>query len=72
MKIEDVKTWDDYEEYMKSQGAEAKSVVEKCQRVAETVSAAMKALNEIHMRLEIYDLDEMPEKENAEAIMATA
>lgn len=71
MRLEDVNTWDDYEEYMRSKGPEGVAVVEKCQRIADAVSAAMEALSEIHMGIDIYDLDEMNEEENAEAIPAT-
>ena len=72
MKYEDVRTWADYEEYMMSQGPEARAVVEKCQRIADSVSAAMDALDEIHMCMEIYDIDEIPSGEPAEAIPVTA
>lgn len=71
MKFEEVQTWADYEEYMKSQGPEAKAVVEKCQRIADAVSAAMDALEEIHMCMEIYDIDELQTEEPAVAIPAT-
>ena len=72
MKYEDVRTWADYEQYMREKSPEAKAVVEKCQRIADSVSAAMDALDEIHMCMEIYDIDEMPEEEPAEAIPVTA
>ncbi len=72
MKLDDVKTWDDYEEYMKSKGPEARAVVEKCQRVAHAVSVAMDALAEIHMCMETYDIDEVPSEEPDEAIAVTA
>ena len=61
MKYEDVRTWDDFEEYVKSLGPFYKAEEEKCERVANAISTAMDALNEIHMGMEIYDLDEMPE-----------
>ena len=61
MKYEDVKTWDDFEEYVKSLGSFYKAEEDKCERVAKAVSAAMDALQEIHMGMEIFDLDEMPE-----------
>ena len=71
MKLEDVKTLDDYEQYMREQGPEGAAVVDKCIRVAEAVSTAMDALKEIHMCMEIYDIDEVPQEE-PEAIAATA
>ena len=71
MRLEDVNTCDDYEEYMRSKGPEGVAVVEKCQRIADAVSAAMKALNEIHMGIDIYDLDEINQEEPAEAIPVT-
>lgn len=64
MKLEDVSTWEDYETYMKSQGPEGIAVVDKCTRVANAVSAAMDALGEIHMCMEIYDIDEVPQEES--------
>ena len=71
MKYEDINTWDDYEQYMREQGPEGFAVVERCTRIADAVSTAMDALNEIHMCMEIYDIDEIPQEENAEAIPAT-
>ena len=64
MKLEDVSTWEDYETYMKSQGPEGIAVVDKCTPVANAVSAAMDALGEIHMCMEIYDIDEVPQEES--------
>ncbi|MBR1438922.1 MAG: hypothetical protein IJ697_00640 [Synergistaceae bacterium] len=58
MKLENVKTWDDYEEYMRSQGSEAVYVVDKCQNIADKVCATIEGLENIHMKLEIYDFDE--------------
>ncbi|MBQ7193516.1 MAG: hypothetical protein IJR98_04000 [Synergistaceae bacterium] len=72
MKYEDVRTWDDYKEYMREQGPEARAVVEKCERVADAVSTAMDALEEVHMCMEIYDIDEVPSEEPDEAIAVTA
>lgn len=69
MELKDVNTWDEYEDYVRSQGPEGVAVVEKCTRIAHAVSVAMDALNEIHMGMEIYDLDEMPD-EAEEAIAA--
>ena len=71
MKLEDVNTWAEYEQYMREQGPEGAAVVDKCIRVAEAVSTAMDALKEIHMCMEIYDIDEVPQEE-PEAIAATA
>ena len=59
MKYEDVKTWDDFEEYVKSLGPFYKAEEDKCERVAKAVSAAIDALQEIHIGMEIYDLDEI-------------
>ena len=69
MELKDVNTWDEYEEYVRSQGPEGVAVVEKCTRIAHAVCVAMDALNEIHMGMDIYDLDEMP-SEAEEAIAA--
>lgn len=56
---------------MREQGPEEAAVVDKCIRVAEAVSKAMEALKEVHMCMEIYDIDEVPQEE-PEAIAATA
>ncbi len=66
MELKDVTNWDEYEEYVKSTGPEGVAVVEKCTRIAHTVSAAMEALQEIHMGMCTYDLDEMPETQEGE------
>ena len=68
MRLEDVNTWDDYEEYMREQGPEGIAVVDKCTRIAKAISTAIDALEEVHMRMEIYDIDEIPEEQPAEAI----
>ena len=72
MKFEDVKTWDDFVEYAKSTSPRARAEMERLDRLVEAIIFSMDGLNEIGMGLELYNLDEMPEKENAEAIMATA
>ena len=66
MELKDVNTWDEYEEYVRSQGPEGVAVVEKCTRIAHATCAAMDALKEIHMGMCIYDLDEMPEDTEGE------
>lgn len=77
MKYEDVKTFDDYEAYVREQGPEEAAVLDKCERVVDAVIAAMEALKEMHMGMYTYDLDEMPvepevdiEEEEPEAIAA--
>lgn len=72
MKFEDVKTWDDFVAYAKSTSPRARAEMERLDRLVEAIIFSMDGLNEIGMGLELYNLDEMPEKENAEAIMATA
>ena len=70
MKYEDINTWDDYEQYVREQGPEGIAVVERCTRIANAVTTAMDALNEIHMCMEIYDIDEVPEEEPAITVTA--
>ena len=72
MRYEDVRTWDDFEEYAKSTSPEAKAEMEKLDRIVEAITFSMKSLNEIGMGLELYNLDEAEEEELAEAIPATA
>ena len=66
MELKDVSNWDEYEEYVKSTGPEGVAVVEKCTRIAHAVCVAMDALQEIHMGMYTYDLDEMPEEPEVE------
>lgn len=66
MELKDVNTWDEYEEYVKSQGPEWAAVVDKCTRIAHATCVAIDALKEIHMGMCIYDLDEMPEDTEGE------
>mgnify|MGYP006916240022 CR=1 FL=1 len=72
MRYEDIRTWDDFEEYAKSTSPEAKAEMEKLDRLVEAITFSMKSLNEIGMGLELYNLDEEEEEELAEAIPATA
>lgn len=72
MKYEDIRTWDDFEEYAKSTSPEAKAEMEKLDRLVEAITFSLKSLNEIGMGLELYNLDEEEEEELAEAIPATA
>ena len=71
MRYEDIRTWDDFEEYAKSTSPEAKAEMEKLDRIVEAITFSMKSLNEIGMGLELYNLDE-EEEELEEAIPATA
>lgn len=71
MRYEDVRTWDDFEEYAKSTSSEAKAEMEKLDRLVEAITLSLKGLNEIGMGLELYNLDE-EEEEELEAIPATA
>lgn len=71
MRYEDVRTWDDFEEYAKSTSPEAKAEMEKLDRLVEAITLSLKGLNEIGMGLELYNLDE-EEEEELEAIPATA
>ena len=70
MRYEDIRTWDDFEEYAKSTSPEAKAEMEKLDRLVEAITFSMKSLNEIGMGLELYNLDE--ELEEEPAIPATA
>ncbi|MBQ7169508.1 MAG: hypothetical protein IJR63_06370 [Synergistaceae bacterium] len=72
MRYEDIRTWDDFEEYAKSTSPEAKAEMEKLDRLVEAITFSMNGLNEIGMGLELYNLDEGLEEEPAEAIPATA
>ena len=72
MRYEDIRTWDDFEEYAKSTSPEAMAEMEKLDRLVEAVTFSMDGLNEIGMGLELYNLDEELEEEPAEAIPATA
>ncbi|MBQ6971654.1 MAG: hypothetical protein IJP86_04780 [Synergistaceae bacterium] len=72
MRYEDIRTWDDFEEYAKSTSPEARAEMEKLDRLVEAVTFSMDGLNEIGMGLELYNLDEELEEEPAEAIPATA
>ena len=71
MRYEDIRTWDDFEEYAKSTSPEAKAEMEKLDRIVEAITFSMKSLNEIGMGLELYNLDE-EEEELEDAIPATA
>ena len=71
MRYEDIRTWDDFEEYAKSTSPEAKAEMEKLDRLVEAITLSLKGLNEIGMGLELYNLDE-EEEEELEAIPATA
>ena len=71
MRYEDIRTWNDFEEYAKSTSPEAKAEMEKLDRLVEAITFSMKSLNEIGMGLELYNLDEELEEELAEAIPAT-
>lgn len=66
MRLEDVNTWQEYEEYVRSLGPEEAAIVDKCTRVAEAVITAMNELKDIHMGMLTYDLDEMPEDHEVE------
>ncbi len=66
MKYEDVRTWADYEQYMREKSPEAKAEMEKLDRLVEVITFAMDGLKEMEMGLDIYDLNE------EEAIPATA
>ena len=70
MRYEDIRTWNDFEEYAKSTSPEAKAEMEKLDRLVEAITFSMKSLNEIGMGLELYNLDE--ELEEEPAIPATA
>lgn len=72
MKYEDVKTWADYEQYMREKSPEAKAEMDKLDRLTKAIVFAMDGLKEMEMGLEIYNLDEIPEREPAEAIPVTA
>ena len=72
MRYEDIRTWDDFEEYAKSTSPEAKAEMEKLDRLVEAITFSMKGLNEIGMGIELYNLDEEEEEELVEAIPATA
>ena len=61
MKYEDVKTWDDFEEYIKSTSPEAKAEMEKMDKIVEAIGFVMDGLKEMEMGIELYNLDEMPE-----------
>ena len=71
MRYEDIRTWDDFEEYAKSTSPEAKAEMENLDRLVEAITFSLKGLNEIGMGLELYNLDEV-EEEELEAIPATA
>ena len=71
MRYEDVRTWSDYEQYMREKSPEAKAEMEKLDRLVEAITFSLKGLNEIGMGLELYNLDEK-EEELEEAIPATA
>ena len=66
MRYEDVKTQEDYKQYVREQGPEESAEIDKCERIAYATCAAMDALKEIHMGMCIYDLDEMPEDTEGE------
>ena len=71
MRYEDVRTWSDYEQYMREKSPEAKAEMEKLDRLVEAITFSLKGLNEIGMGLELYNLDE-EEEELEDAIPATA
>ena len=71
MRYEDVRTWSDYEQYMREKSPEAKAEMEKLDRLVEAITFSLKGLNEIGMGLELYNLDE-EEEEMEDAISATA
>ena len=66
MRLEDVNTWEDYKEYVKSRDPEGKTIIENCERRSKIIIAAMDALHEIDMEMCIYDLDEMPKDDDCE------
>ena len=71
MRYEDVRTWSDYEQYMREKSPEAKAEMEKLDRLVEAITFAMDGLKEMDMGLDIYSLDE-EEEELEDAIPATA
>ena len=66
MRYEDVRTWEDYKQYVREQGPEEAAEIDKCERIAHATCVAIDALKEIHMGMCIYDLDEMPEDTEGE------
>ena len=72
MRYEDVQTWDDFVEYAKSTSPEAKAEMEKLDKLVDAISFVMNGLKEMEMGIELYNLDEVEEEENVEAIPATA
>ena len=71
MKYEDVRTWADYEQYMRESSPEAKAEMEKLDKLVDAICFVMDGLKEMEMGIEIYNLDEV-EEETAEAIAVTA
>ena len=66
MKYEDIQTWDDFEEYAKSISPEARAEMERLDRVVQAIVFASDSLNEFGMGLELFNLDEEEEDEEAQ------
>lgn len=71
MRYEDVRTWDDYEQYMREKSPEARAEMEKLDKLTKAIVYAMDGLEEMEMGLDIYNLNEEEEEELVEAIPAT-
>ena len=61
MELKDVKTLEDYEEYVRTTHPHGNEIMDRAERVAKSVSKAIEALREINMELAIFDADEMPD-----------
>lgn len=66
MRYEDIQTWDDFEEYAKSISPEARAEMERLDRVVQAIVFASDSLNEFGMGLELFNLDEEEEDEEAQ------
>ncbi len=60
MKYEDVRTWDDFEEYAKETSPMLKADMERIEEVVKAVGFVHDGLGEYGMGIYLYNLDEPP------------
>lgn len=70
MKYEDVRTWDEFEEYAKATSPQVRADMERIDAVVKAVSFVNAGLKECGMGMYLYNLDEPPVELENEKILA--